>query len=95
MYDFLWKKYQVNIFTHIRQIRGMDSTKKSKEIGTKLRKLRIEAGYTSYEKFAIDNELNRQTVYRAEKGEGINIKTLIVILTALKIKSLGEFFKDL
>ena len=38
------------------------------EIGEKLKKLRIKKGYTSYESFAIDNDLSRMQYWRIEKG---------------------------
>lgn len=45
-------------------------------IGERLKALRIEKGFSSYEKFAWDNEINRVQYYRMEKGANI---TIIVI----------------
>lgn len=72
----------------------MTYEKKLKEIGKKIKQLRIEAGYTSYENFAIDNDLHRMTVYRAEAGKSLSLRTLILILEKLDI-SLGEFFEGI
>jgi len=69
----------------------MDSLK---AIGKKLREMRIKAGYKSYEHFAWDNDLNRQTVERAEQGKNISIKTLISILKVHKTP-LNKFFEDI
>lgn len=67
-----------------------------KEIGEKLRKLRIKKGYSSYESFAIDNELSRMQYWRIEKGlTNITIRSLLKILEIHKI-SLEDFFsKDI
>lgn len=72
----------------------MEERETLKKIGDKLRELRIKAGYTSYETFSYDNEIQRQSVFRAEKGENITLKTLIKLLNIHNI-SLEEFFKDL
>lgn len=73
----------------------MDKEIKLSEIGNKIKQLRKASGYTSYENFAIDKGFNRQTIYRAEKGEPINITTLIDILNALGFTNLEEFFKGI
>ncbi len=67
---------------------------KLKEIGRKVKKLRIAAGYTSYEQFAVKNNIGRKQYWRIEDGSNITLITLIKILTLLDI-SLEEFFKDL
>lgn len=66
-----------------------------KKIGAKLKKLRIEKGYTSQDKFAWTNDIDRTHYSKLERGE-INpqINTLKKVLDALGV-SLGEFFKDL
>ena len=55
------------------------------KIAAKLRKLRKEAGYKSYEQFAWDNGINRVQYYRVEKGQNITEKTLLKILDIHKI----------
>ncbi|WP_313375354.1 helix-turn-helix transcriptional regulator [Chishuiella sp.] len=67
---------------------------KIKEISNKLKELRISKGYTSYETFAFENELNRVQYWRIESGHNITLKTLIKVLK-IHEKSLEEFFKDL
>jgi transcriptional regulator with XRE-family HTH domain len=65
-----------------------------KEIGEKLKMLRIKKGYTSYESFAIDNDLSRMQYWRIEKGiTNITIRSLLRILEIHKV-SLDDFFKD-
>lgn len=70
----------------------MESTRK--KVGKRLRDLRKKAGYKSYENFAFDNDLTRQTIERAEHGENITLDTLFKILKILKI-SPEEFFKGI
>lgn len=72
----------------------MDQEKKLKKIGKRLRELRIRAGYTAYDKFAYDNDFDRQTILRAEQGKNITVITLLNILSVHKI-SLEEFSKGL
>ena len=66
-----------------------------KNIGDKLKDLRIKKGYSSYKNFAIDNDLGRMQYWRLENGKtNPAIKTLIKIL-AIHEMSLSEFFSDL
>lgn len=60
-------------------------------IGKLLKELRVEKGYTSYEQFAWDNELNRVQYWRMEKGANITIKSLLKVLAVHKL-TLVEFF---
>lgn len=64
------------------------------KIATKLKELRINAGYSSHESFAWDNDINRVQYWRIEKGTNITIRTLLIVLDIHKI-SLAEFFKDI
>lgn len=65
-----------------------------KEIGEKLRQLRIKNGYKSYESFAIENNLSRMQYWRIEKGQtNITIKSLKKILDIYKM-SITDFFNE-
>jgi hypothetical protein len=64
------------------------------KIGEKLKKMRIEKGYKSYEPFAFDNEIGRHQYWRIEKGANFTMETLLKILDVHKI-TLEEFFKGL
>ncbi len=65
------------------------------QIGDKIKNLRVDKGYSSYENFAFDNELPRMQYWRIENGKtNITIKSLIKILLIHKL-TLGEFFKDI
>ena len=62
-----------------------------KEIGLKLKELRVEKGYKSYETFALDNNLDRKQYWRMEKGTNITLKSLIKILNIYNM-TLSDFF---
>ena len=71
-----------------------DTDKRIQKIGEKLKKLRVDKGYTSYETFAFDNEINRVQYWRMEKGTNVTMKSLIKVLDIYDL-TLNEFFKDL
>lgn len=63
-------------------------------IGNRLRKLRIEKGYSNYEIFAFDHDLNRANYGRYENGANMRVSTLIQILECHDL-TLEEFFKSM
>jgi transcriptional regulator with XRE-family HTH domain len=72
----------------------IQEAKELKNIGEKLKKLRIKKGYTSYERFAIEFELSRMQYWRIEEGRtNITFRSLIAILNIHKI-SIEKFFSD-
>ncbi len=65
-----------------------------KRIGERLKQLRIEAGYTSYENFAWDYELSSRYYWGVEKGRNISVSYLIKILDIHKM-SIEDFFSEI
>lgn len=64
-----------------------------RNLGTRLKELRLKRGYTSMEKFALDHELPRVLLSNWESGKGnITYRNLIKVTKALEI-SLKEFFE--
>jgi hypothetical protein len=63
-------------------------------ISERIKELRIDAGYSSYENFAIDNGLDRKQYWRAENGSNLTIKSLLRILNVHHI-TFAEFYKDI
>ncbi len=62
------------------------------KIALKLKELRIAAGYSSYEKFAIENDLARKYYWMTESGKSkVTIEYLSKVLEKHKIK-LSDFF---
>lgn len=63
-------------------------------LGDRMKKLRLERGHTSLEKFALDNDLSRVLYSNYESGKGnITYKNLVKILAALEI-SFKDFFSE-
>ena len=64
-----------------------------RQIGKRLRELRLEAGITSQEALAHRAGVHRTYVGRLERGEsGVTVDMLAAILAAMSI-SLAEFFQ--
>lgn len=65
-----------------------------KKIAERIKELRVKSGYTSYENFAVKNDLDRKQYWRLEEtGANFKITSLLRIIDIHKI-SLREFFKD-
>lgn len=64
-----------------------------KQLGDRIRKLRIEKGYSSHETFAYENDINRAQYSRYERGEDLRFSTLIKIVQALGM-TMEEFFSE-
>lgn len=64
------------------------------KVGLRIKQLRKAKGYSSYEKFAIENDISRMQYWRYEKGgEDMRISSLFKIVDALGI-SMQEFFSE-
>jgi transcriptional regulator with XRE-family HTH domain len=63
------------------------------DVARRLKALRVEKGYSSYEKFALDHDLDRKQYWRAENGSNLTLKSLHRILNIHRI-TLGDFFAD-
>ncbi len=70
------------------------SDERMKAIGDKFRKMRKEAGYSSYDKIAYDLNVSRNQISRIERGENITLSTLFLMLDAFGV-SPSEFFADI
>jgi transcriptional regulator with XRE-family HTH domain len=63
-----------------------------KEIGARLKKLRVKKGYNSYESFAIDFDLSRMQYWRMENGKtNLTIRSLLKLLDIHNI-NIEDFF---
>ena len=62
-----------------------------KKIGERMRVLRKEAGYKSYEHIAFDLGMSRSAYWRLEQGENFELKTLIKVCKQLNV-TLERFF---
>ncbi|MBS1639926.1 MAG: helix-turn-helix transcriptional regulator [Bacteroidetes bacterium] len=61
------------------------------KLAARIKALRIERGYTSYEYFAYDHDISRAQYGRYEKGQDIRFSSLIKLINAFDI-SIEEFF---
>ena len=68
--------------------------KRIQKIGERVRDLRKEMGYTSYESFAFDHDIPRVQYGRLEKGVNFRIASLLRILDIHKL-TLEEFFRGI
>jgi hypothetical protein len=70
------------------------SDKRIKAVGKRLRELRIENGYTSYDFFAWENKIPRMQYLNMEQGKNFTLKSLLRVLDIHEM-SLEDFFKGL
>jgi hypothetical protein len=99
---FLWSNANETITPFFRLITQPDMKKKEKapidprieKVADKLKKLRKDKGFTSYENFALDKDLPRVQYWRLEKGANFTFTTLLKVLDAHQI-TLEQFFKGL
>lgn len=68
--------------------------KNTKKIAEKVKQLRIDKGYSSYENFAYENDLSRVQYWRLERGTNFTINYFLRVLEIHKL-SLSEFFSDI
>jgi transcriptional regulator with XRE-family HTH domain len=65
-----------------------------KKIGARLREVRRAKGYSNYEYFAYEFEMNKITIKNMEQGKNFEIATLLKMLEILGV-SPEEFFKGI
>lgn len=70
-----------------------DKPKEVLLLANRIKQLRKEAGYTSAEIFAYDNQITSSQYGRYERGEDIRFTSLVKLCKAFKI-SLEEFFSE-
>lgn len=73
---------------------NVGNDEKIRAISERIKQLRIDAGYTSYEKFSLDHGLEGKQYWRLESGKNFTIQTLLKI-TDIHKTTLEEFFKGL
>ncbi|MCZ2128897.1 MAG: helix-turn-helix domain-containing protein [Bacteroidia bacterium] len=72
----------------------MDTRNIIAKIAAKLKRLRIEKGYTSYENFAMDFDLSRAYYWKVERGrQNLSMDYFLSLLKIHQI-SLKDFFTD-
>lgn len=71
----------------------LETDQKLLQIGEKVRKLR-KAKRANYEDFARENNINKVTLNKIEKGESVSLRLFIHVIQKLGT-SLQDFFKGL
>lgn len=71
-----------------------DFNRVKNSIGSKIKSLRIEAGYKSYEVFAWENNLSRIQYWKMEQGTNCTLKSLYKILDVHQL-TFQDFFNKL
>lgn len=64
------------------------------KVGARLKALRLQRGFSSYEHFANENDINRSLYGRYERGADMRISTLVKLCKALDITP-EDFFKGI
>jgi transcriptional regulator with XRE-family HTH domain len=64
-----------------------------KQMGERIKSLRIAAGHSSHETFAYENDFNRAQYSRYERGEDLRVSTLVRIVQAFGM-TMEEFFSE-
>ena len=67
--------------------------KQLSNLGERVKSLRKARGYSNYEQFAYEHEINRSQYGRYENGGDLRFSSLLKVLKALDI-SLAEFFGE-
>ena len=71
----------------------LDTEEQLQKLGARIKSLRIQRGYTSYEYFAYEHEISRAQFGRYEQGQDLRVSSLIKIVNAFGM-TLQEFFSE-
>lgn len=97
MYLLIWRNISAYFFSFCaHKMKAEKKTLDSRHylVGKKIKQMRIDAGYTSYEDFAFDNKLSRIHYWRIEKGTNFSFEYLLRILDIHKV-DVDVFFNDI
>ena len=70
-----------------------DEMQFKEKLGARIKSLRIAAGYTNYDFFAYDNNIQRAQWGRYEKGQDLRFSSLLKVVGAFGM-TLQEFFSE-
>lgn len=71
----------------------LDTNDQLSKVGQRIKQLRIEKGYSSYEYFAYENNISRAQFGRYEQGQDLRLSSLIRVVNAFGM-TLEEFFSE-
>ncbi len=90
---FYFMKKTTKKITRKEEPEELDMDMEKKRLGDRIKQLRLAKGYTSYEIFAFENNINRAQFGRYERGEDLRYSSLLKVLQALGISS-KDFFSE-
>lgn len=76
-----------------KKVKNEDPAVVLKQLGERIKALRIACGHSSHETFAYENNFNRAQYSRYERGEDLRFSTLLRIVQAFDM-TLEEFFGE-
>lgn len=65
----------------------------NKQIGERIKNLRMQKGYENYEKFAYQHDLPRAQFGRYERGQDMQVSSLYKVVRAFDM-TMEEFFRE-
>lgn len=71
----------------------LDPDEQLVKLGTRIKELRIKAGYTSYEYFAYEHNIPRAQFGRYEQGKDLRFSSLVKVVSAFGM-TMEEFFGE-
>lgn len=71
----------------------LDTEEQLKKLGERIKSLRIQKGYTSYEYFAYEHGISRAQFGRYEQGQDLRFSSLVKLANAFGM-TLAEFFSE-
>ena len=70
-----------------------DTAYYQRQLGDRIKALRLQKGYTSYEYFAYEHDFSRAQFGRYENGQDLRFSSLVKIVSAFGL-TLQEFFSE-
>ena len=73
--------------------KALEVDEELQKLGNRIKQLRIQAGYTSYEYFAYEHNISRAQFGRYEQGQDLRFSSLVRVVNAFGI-SMKDFFEE-
>jgi hypothetical protein len=71
----------------------LDTDEQLKKLGERIKQLRVEKGYSSYEYFAYEHNISRAQFGRYEQGQDLRFSSLVKVVNAFGM-TMQEFFAE-
>lgn len=91
----IWLFYRMKSQAKKASKKNIKSSQKGdlERLGKRIKQLRIDRGFSSYEYFAYEHNISRAQFGRYEKGEDLRYSSLLKVVRALDI-TLEDFFSE-